>query len=138
LCESAHSFSSFFSLSLDANPHDDASFDAPDDVGPPTNITTTTATTSIGSGEKQNSCSNNCVVEVCGPANVWHGGWSKSDDTIFIREVAHACAIWERLQLQQQQITTSQVRMIKQVGGDPAPGGQTPSGTNKLEQNTSK
>ena len=42
--------------------------------------------------------------EVCGPANVSHGGgWSKGDDTVFIREVAHASSLWERLQLQHQQ-----------------------------------
>ena len=60
--------------------------------------TSSSASTSDGSGS-----SAACVVvadEVCGPIAV--GGWSKADDTVFIREVSHACAMWERIQMHQQ------------------------------------
>ena len=94
------------------------SFDAPEVsccIRPPI-LQTSTSTSSIGS---------NCVVsDVCGPTNVSHGGWSKADDSIFIREVAHACALWERFQSQQQ---TSVLHKVKCVAGDPNPGGTVTS-----------
>ena len=66
---------------------------------------TSAATTSDGSGSGGGGGGGGaCVVaadEVCGPIAV--GGWSKADDTVFIREVSHACAMWERIQMHHQQ-----------------------------------
>ena len=96
---------------------------------PHTFTTTTTATSTTTNG------SSSCVVggggdEVCGPINV--GGWSKADDTVFIREVSHACALWERLhhhhhhhQQQQHQQHPHHVT-VKQEG--PGPGGHASEG----------
>lgn len=79
---------------------------------------TTAATTSTSNG------SSSCVVgdEVCGPISV--GGWSKADDTVFIREVSHACALWERLHHQHPHHVTVKLEGPGQgghasEGGDP-------------------
>jgi antirestriction protein ArdC len=124
------------------------SFDSPDVVShyatrPPT-IAAAATTTAATSTTSSNGSSSACVAdlgEVCGPANVSHGGgWSKSDDSVFIREVAHACSLWERLQLhqqqqqQQQQPQQPQKLHVKVKLVSITSGGRIKDGTNKKDE----